>query len=182
MGQHPVDLLFLDIRMPRLNGLEFIRTLKQPPAVVFTTAYSEYAVTSYQVEAVDYLLKPITYERFQKGIAKFLRVSSLDEPAVAHTYFKVDGRLVRLEHADILFAQSIKDYILIHTITGNYITHMTMKHLAAMMPSTLFQRVHRSFLVNRSRIASISRRELTIEGVKIPVGENYHVAINNILF
>lgn len=179
VGKCQIDLLFLDIRLPTMTGIDFIRTLKRPPAVIFTTAYAEYAVKSYEVDAVDYLLKPITYERFQKSVAKFQRVSIQDEPPVTHTYFKVNGRLVRIEHADIVFAQSIKDYILLRTTAANYITHMTMKYLTDLLPGTSFRRVHRSFLVNRSRVTSVGRYEIEIGGFTVPVGENYRVAIDD---
>lgn len=181
LGQHTVDLLFLDIRMPGMSGLDFVRALRQPPAVILTTAYSEYAVTSYELDAIDYLLKPITYERFQKAIARFQKKALPDEPTAAYTYFKVDGRLVRIDHGDLLVAQSIKDYLLLRTTTGNFITHMTMKYLSDLLPSSLFRRVHRSFLVNRSQITSASRRELIVSGISVPVGASYQGGIDTIL-
>ncbi|GAB3752368.1 LytR/AlgR family response regulator transcription factor [Spirosoma pomorum] len=173
-----VDLLFLDIQLPSLTGIEFLRHLKQPPAVIFTTAYPDYAVESYELEAVDYLLKPITYERFEKSLEKFFKRTSLVPKQTAHTYFKVDGQLVKLLHADMLYAQSIKDYLLIRTVDGRYITHMTMKALTELLPESEFRRVHRSFLVNLAHVRMVSRQSLEVNGVTIPIGDSYRSILN----
>ena len=169
-----IDLLFLDIKMPGLNGIDFIKSLKNPPAVIFTTAFSEYAVASYELEAVDYLLKPITLERFNKSLDKFFKL----QPAVIkeekdYTYFKVSGKLVKVEHANILYAQSIKDYIMLYTISGNLIVHMTMKYLGELLPEDKFIRVHRSYLVNQSHINMIGKNQIQLNDTEIPIGEHY---------
>ncbi|WP_316817796.1 LytTR family DNA-binding domain-containing protein [Pedobacter nyackensis] len=172
-----IDLILLDIQMPALNGMDFIKSLKVPPAVIFTTAYSEYAVESYEIQAVDYLLKPITYERFLASITRFLKLYVQPAPAKTHTFFKVNGKFIKLEHIDILYAQSVKDYIILHTIHGKYITHMTMKYLDGLLPSSIFLRLHRSFLVNRDKITLIGKQEVEIDRDKIPIGKNYKNAL-----
>ncbi len=173
LQQEKIELLFLDIKMPGLSGIDLIKSLKNPPAVIFTTAYSEYAATSYDLEAIDYLLKPITQERFDKALAKFLKLQPVADVASNFTYFKVSGKLVKVLHADILYAQSIKDYILLHTSNGNHIVHMTMKYLGELLPNKEFVRVHRSYLVNRNAVQVIGKAYLRINEIEIPIGERY---------
>lgn len=173
LHQEQIDLLFLDVKMPGLSGIDFIRSLKDPPAVIFTTAFSEYAAQSYDLEAVDYLLKPITQERFDKALGKFFKLQPAVEEVKDYTYFKVSGKLVKVEHVDLLYAQSIKDYLLLHTLQGNLIVHMTMKYLSELLPQAQFIRVHRSYLVNRAMISTIGKNQLYLNEVEIPVGESY---------
>jgi DNA-binding LytR/AlgR family response regulator len=182
LHQQQIDLMFLDIKMPGLNGVDFIKAIKDPPAVIFTTAFSEYAVDSYELEAIDYLLKPITIDRFAKSLAKFFKqqpIIQVDEKT--YTYFKVAGRLVKVEHSALSYAQSIKDYILLHTNNGNLIVHMTMKYLAELLPSNQFVRVHRSYLVNQIFVNSIGKNQININMTQIPIGERYKEAVNKML-
>ncbi len=175
-----IDLIFLDIKMPGLTGIDFIRSLKNPPAVIFTTAYSEYAASSYDLEAIDYLLKPITQERFSKSLNKFFKLhTDVIEEEKNYTYFKVAGKLIKVFHQDILYAQSIKDYLLITTTPGNLIVHMTMKYLDELLPKEIFLRVHRSYLINKKQVAGIGKNEVNIKGATIPIGENYKSIVSN---
>ncbi len=178
--QQQIDLLFLDIQMPVINGMDFIQSLHKAPAVIFTTAFAEYAVDSYEVNAVDYLLKPITYERFANSIRKFLTIHIPPEPEKNYAFFKVNGKFMKLTHAEIRYAQSIKDYVILHTSGGNYITHMTMKYLESLLPTQLFVRIHRSYLVNKQLITSMDKKEVHLEAEKLPVGRSYKQAINSI--
>lgn len=173
LHREEINLLFLDIKMPGLSGIDFIKSLKNPPPVIFTTAFSEYAAASYDLEAVDYLLKPITQERFDKSLAKFFKLQPVVEEIKDYTYFKVSGKLVKVPHADILYAQSIKDYILLSTQNGNLIVHMTMKYLGELLPEKEFARVHRSYLVNRNAVQVIGKNQLRINEVEIPIGESF---------
>ncbi len=166
------DLIFLDIKMPVLNGIEFIRSLKNPPAVVFTTAFPEYGADSYELDAVDYLLKPVTYERLARSILRFRKLQDR-EPESAYSYFKVNGKLLKIEHREILVVQSIRDYLLLKTTAGNYITHMTMKVVCELLPQAQFCRVHRSYLVNLSHLTVIGKNELYVGDLRIPVGGHY---------
>ena len=171
----PIDLVFLDIQMPSISGIDFIRSLKEPPAIIFITAYADYAVTGFELEAIDYLLKPVTPERFNKSINKLLKQKQ-PEPAPTiknYTYFKVAGNLVKIMHTDLLVVKSVKDYLLLKTKQGNHLTHMTMKNLEALLPADLFIRVHRSYLVNRQAITLFGRQHLEIGSERIPIGENY---------
>ncbi|MDP2415208.1 LytTR family DNA-binding domain-containing protein [Daejeonella sp.] len=175
MHKEKIDLIFLDIQMPSLSGIDFIRSLKEPPVVIFTTAYSEYAVESYELNAVDYLLKPVTFERLSASIRKLLKQHIDVEPEPDYSYFKVNGKMVKIRHTDIICAQSIKDYIIIKTPNTNYITHMTMKYLAELLPAKLFRRVHRSFIVGANHITTIGRNVIELGDLKVPVGESYKI-------
>lgn len=177
LHQEQIDLMFLDVKMPGLNGIDFIRSLKNPPAVIFTTAFSEYAAQSYDLEAVDYLLKPITQERFDKALAKFFKSQPTVEETKDYTYFKVSGKLIKVMHMEILYAQSIKDYLLLHTLQANLIVHMTMKYLSELLPQAQFIRVHRSYLVNCAMISTIGKNQLYLSEVEIPVGDSYRAEL-----
>ncbi|PST83673.1 DNA-binding response regulator [Pedobacter yulinensis] len=174
-----VDLIFLDIRMPGISGISFVRSLSNPPKIIFTTAYPEYALAGFDLDAVDYLLKPVTYELFARSIQKLLRI----QPEIVskdreYTYFKVSGKLVKVMHADIIFAQSVKDYIQLQTVSGRLLTHMTMKNLMQMLPARLFARIHRSYLVNRNMINIVSKTKVQIGAETIPVGNLYRSNLN----
>jgi two-component system LytT family response regulator len=181
LHNQPVDLMFLDIKMPGISGLDFIRSLKTPPAVIFTTAFSEYAVTGFELDAIDYLLKPITYERFEQSIRKGMKNHPPEkEERKDYTYFKVSGRLIKVPHNDILYAQSVKDYILLCTKTGNLLTHMTMKYLSELLPSPPFSRIHRSYLVNRLFVDMVDKNSIRLGIEVLPVGENYRENLEGI--
>jgi len=181
LHRQPVDLMFLDIKMPGISGLDFIGSLKEPPAVVFTTAFAEYAVKGFELDAIDYLLKPITDERFEKCMQKILKIRPPEaEVTKDYTYFKISGRLRKIPYAELLYAQSVKDYILLCTKTGNHLTHMTMKYLEELLPSPTFLRVHRSYLVNRELISLIDKNSIQIGDERIPIGENYRKNVEKI--
>lgn len=175
LAKESVDLLLLDIQLPGMTGIDFIRQLKHPPALLFTTAYPQYAVESYELEAVDYLLKPITYERFSQGIDKVLRRSRLVSEPPCFTYFKVDGGLLRLEHYELLYAQSFRDYVLLKTPTRSVLVHLTMAQLSDMLPRAQFRRVHRSFLVNVEHISRLDKQSLQLSQQVIPIGEQFRI-------
>ena len=162
--------------MPLVTGMEFFRNLKDPPAVIFTTAHPEYAAGSYDLEAVDYPLKPITHERFLQGLTRFVKTSVPARPKADHTYFKVDGNLVRVNHGEIVFAQAMKDYILITTVSGKFITHMTMTYLAGLLPDDQFRRVHRSFIINLAHVTVWGKESVGIGDVRVPIGQTYKSA------
>lgn len=169
-----IDLMFLDIRMPAINGIEFLKSLKSPPKVIFTTAYSEYALTGFELDGIDYLLKPISYERFERSMEKLFRTYPDEKTQQKqYTYFKVSGKLVKVMHTELLYAQSVKDYILLKTTKGNLLTYMTMKNLADLLPADTFIRIHRSYLVNMTHIEVIDKNMLKVAGTDIAVGENY---------
>lgn len=177
-----IDLMFLDIKMPSMSGLDLIKSLKNPPAVVFTTAFSAYAAESYDLEAIDYLLKPITLERFNKSLDKFFKLQPvLIEEQKTYTYFKASGKLIKVMHIDILYVQSIKDYIMIYTKTNNLIVYMTMKYLSELLPVSSFIRIHRSYLINKEHISLVNKNYVEIAGLQLPVGESYRSLLLQII-
>ncbi len=178
LQQNEVDLMFLDIRMPGGNGIDFLRALKHPPVTIFTTAYDQYAVDGFELAAADYLLKPVTYERFEKSMDRIFRKESGTQPAVpAFTYFKVSRDLIKVEHKDLILAQSLKDYIALKTTSGTLITYMTMKYLSDLLPTTNFIRVHRSFIVNKHFVEKIEKSKLMAGGMEVPVSDSYRAGL-----
>ncbi len=174
-------LVFLDIKMPKLNGLDMLRSLHDPPAVIITTAYSEYAVEGFELEVIDYLVKPVTYERFYKSIKRLLKTSEPEKiNEKDYTYFKVSGQLVKILHSELLYARSIKDYVQLHTTRGRYMTYMTMKYLSDLLSEGSFLRVHRSYLVNISYADRVDRNFVYIKDEQIPVGESYRYLLDHV--
>ena len=178
-----VDLIFLDIQMPKLTGIDFLKTIKNAPKVIFTTAYREYALDGFELEVVDYLLKPISFERFMKGVAKAMDStdqekiqipptanSNNDEPFI---FFNSDKKMIKVFLKDILWVESIKDYVKIITAEKEITTHQKISYMESKLPETEFIRVHRSFIVHISKIDSYSATEIEISGNSIPIGRNY---------
>lgn len=182
LKQGLVDLMFLDIKMPVVSGIDFLKSFENPPSVIFTTAYSEYAIDGFELNAVDYLLKPVTYGRFKKAINKFLNQSGhTNETTKNYFYIKAEGKLVRVFHKDMFYAESMRDYMKIVTAKEKYITHLTMKSLVGLLPPQEFVQVHRSFIINTAFVTSISKKEVEISAYKIPVGSNFKEGIDKLI-
>lgn len=188
-----VDLLFLDIKMPQLSGIELLQTLKNPPAVIMTTAYREYALKTYEYHVIDYLLKPISFERFLKSINKYESLKSTAE-AVNHPDFenaaidrpafidvKVDKKMIRLPLEHIFFIEGLKDYVKIHTTEKDIITYQTLNSLEEQLSASGFIRVHRSYIVSTAHINAYSSTHLEIHRRTIPVGSLYKDAVSKYL-
>ncbi len=183
LEERPVDLMFLDIQMPQVSGLDFVKSLQHPPLIVFTTAYSSYAVEGFELNAVDYLLKPISFERFSKAVGKAReklqqqKNSVPDTADVDHIYVKSDKKLIRVRYSDIIYIEGLKDYVIIRMDTGRIITLQTMKSLEEKLPSHIFKRVHRSFIVSIEKIHSIEGNVIEVmeKGIAkhLPIGKNY---------
>lgn len=176
--QNPVDLIFLDIEMPKLSGIDFLKTLKNHPKVIITTAYRDYAIEGFELEVVDYLLKPIPFERFLKSVGKVLSSrpeSSAPTPVAQDSfiYFKVDKKMVKTKIADILYIESIKDYVKVRTRDKEIITQQKISYLDESLPRAHFLRVHRSFIVNTDHIDAYTATDVEIEKFKVPIGRNY---------
>jgi DNA-binding LytR/AlgR family response regulator len=176
-----VDLIFLDIEMPEINGIEFIKSLQNPPLVVFCTAYSDFAVEGFELNAIDYLLKPVSYERFSKTIervteyAALKKVDSVEAPDLEndHIFIKSNQKQIKLSYDQILYVEAFADYVKLYTPEKRYITLQTMKNMEQKLPKDKFIRVHRSFIVGIKYINSFNSSEIEIGTVKIPVGKNY---------
>lgn len=188
--QHqPVDLLFLDIQMPELSGLDLLKSLRQRPAVVLTTAFREFALEGFDLDVVDYLLKPVPFERFLRAIDKFhartaAQPSGLSTPAPAEQaslIVRTDRKNLKLPLADILYLESLKDYVRIVTPAGKILTKETLAHFEQTLPAAQFLRVHRSFLVAKDKVSARSADGLEIGKTLIPVGRLYKLAVEKAL-
>lgn len=178
LEQNPVDLLFLDIQMPSISGIEFYKALPKQPLVIFTTAFSEYAVEGFEVNAIDYLLKPYSYERFATAVAKaqdyLSYLKQKEDVAQDHLFVKADYSIHKIMLADILYIEGLADYLKIHLATGKVlIARMTMKGMLEKLPVTDFTRVHRSFIVPLKRIISVRNKVISLGSSSIPIGESY---------
>lgn len=179
LHNNDIDLICLDIHMPQLTGIEFLKSLNNPPLVLFTTAHPDYALEGFELDVVDYLLKPISLDRFMKAINKVEdRLSKTEETGgTDHFYVKADKKLVKVFYDEILYIEGLKDYVIIRNEASRVITLQTMKSLESKLPSEHFIRVHRSYIVNIDKIQSIMGNmvEMTEKGqIKhIPVGKNY---------
>jgi DNA-binding LytR/AlgR family response regulator len=189
LQQNTVDLVFLDIQMPKLSGIDFLRTLKQPPKVIFTTAFREYALEGFELEIVDYLLKPIPFDRFLKAVAKVLHQpavpvahTSKHEPAPDnYVFFKVDKKMIKTKMADVLYIESIKDYVKVKTSDKEIVTQQKISYLEESLPREQFLRIHRSFIVNLEKIDAYSATDVEIGKHSIPIGRNYKNDVMKIL-
>ncbi|MBO9637443.1 MAG: response regulator transcription factor [Siphonobacter aquaeclarae] len=178
-----VDLLLLDIEMPDLSGLQLLRMLKNPPLVILTTAYQEFALESYEVSALDYLLKPILFERFvqaihkaQERLAPVAGAESHVLPTVFPTkslFIKSEGRTIRLDISDILYVEGRKDYVMIYTSEKKWITQLTLAWIEERLISEGFVRIHRSYIVAIHKIDLLDRNSIQINGKHIPIGDFY---------
>lgn len=192
--QHkPVDLLFLDIQMPQLLGTDFVRTLKNPPKIIFTTAYRKFAIEGFELDAVDYLLKPIPFERFLKAVNKVLQISvqvannsgpyqdKLREQQDNFIYFRTDRKMVKVFLNEILYVESLKDYIKVITVSKQIITKHAISVLEEMLPADQFLRIHRSYLVAINKIDSYTADDIQIGEKELPIGRMYHHEVSKAL-
>ena len=183
MDTTDIHLLFIDINMPDISGMEFVKSLTSKPYIVFTTAYSEYAVEGFQVEAVDYLLKPITFSNFLKAANKVKNLIDLSssnqkesvKTTANHLFVKSEYKLIRIELDDIKFIESQHEYIKIHLFNSTpVLTKLSLKSIEEQLPSDRFMRIHRSYIVNLAKISVIERNRIVFDGkIYIPVSDQY---------
>lgn len=194
----PVDLLFLDIQMPKLDGIDFLKSLPNPPKVIFTTAYREYAIEAFDVDAVDYLLKPIPFSRFLKAVGKAYQhlqfqgnmaqmgagndSSPTELDSMEAIFVRADKKMVKILLQDILYIESLKDYVLIHLPDKRIITKQKISYLEEKLPDDKFLRIHRSFLVSIDKIEAFSPSQVEINEKELPIGRSYKNTVNEILF
>jgi DNA-binding LytR/AlgR family response regulator len=177
MRKFPVDLLFLDIQMPSLTGIELYKSIQQDTMVIFTTAHSEYAVEGFNLKAVDFLLKPYTFERFLQAVNRahdFSTGSSGPAESQQYLFVRADYSLIKITIADILYIEGLDDYLKIYIQNQKTIvTRMTMKSILGKLPAAEFVRVHRSFIIPFKRIENVKNKSVTLEGKEIPIGNSY---------
>ena len=185
LKKNVVDIIFLDIEMPGIDGLELMRTLAYPAKVIITTAYRDYAVEGFDLSAIDYLVKPISFERFMKAIHKCNCGAIIEQEKYklgsGFLYAKVEKKIVRLPYQDILWIEGMKDYIKIKTAQNTYITYQTLSSITEKLPSGLFIRVHKSYLVGALHVHAVRRTDLEIGSTCIPIGRSYRQAVMEIL-
>lgn len=176
LRNYPVDLLFLDIQMPKRNGLDFFKNLEYKPAVIFTTAFSEFAVEGFNVSATDYLLKPFTIERFTQAVNKVKSELAFRKSAVIQDFMliRADFKLHKINFSDIVYIEGLDDYIQIHlTDKPKIVAKCAMKSVLEKLPETEFVRIHRSFIVPINRIKSVTGKSVLIDEISLPIGETY---------
>lgn len=182
--KNKIDLLFLDIQMPEMNGLSFVKSLKQPPRIIITTAYREFAVDGFDLNVLDYLLKPISLERFIQAIDKYY--ASLPEPSTknqdilltsesnrASLFVKTDRKMVRIFLDEIYFIESLKEYVIVHTKDKKIVTKTTMSSLETTLPGQDFARIHRSFIVAVQKVTAYTQASVEVLNKELPIGRNY---------
>jgi len=173
-----VQLLFLDIQMPKITGLEFFKTLQQAPPVIFTTAYPQYALEGFEVNALDYLVKPISFERFFKAVLKakeyheIRETNSREANASSYFFIKADNKLVKIFFDEVLYAEALQNYVTIHTVTKKYMTYLTFKSVEEYLPPDQFLKVHKSYIVAASKIDTIEGNDIRIGQQHIPISRN----------
>ncbi|BFP42101.1 LytTR family DNA-binding domain-containing protein [Flavobacteriaceae bacterium GF1] len=181
LEKEDVDLIFLDIQMPKMNGLDFIKVSKNLPSVIITTAYPNYAVEGFDLNVLDYLLKPITFKRFVQSVQKAKTHLSRGKNAVihglqkkeGHFFIKSEGKYEKIYFNDILYIQGLQNYVVIHTIQGQYTALLTLKGLEENLDSKGFIRVHKSFIVAIARVEALENHKLRIRETTIPISKNY---------
>ena len=190
INNYNIDLLFLDIEMPAMNGIDFLKSLSNPPQVILTTAFRKYAFDSYDVDVIDYLLKPISFNRFFKSISKYIKLNSskpqqsnieISQPAKSSSiYVYADKKNIKVHLEDIIYVESIKDYVRIHTEEKNLISKATITKYENLLPDT-FLRVHRSFIVNTKKITAFTQHDIEINKKEIPIGSSYKKKVSDAL-
>jgi DNA-binding LytR/AlgR family response regulator len=171
--------MFLDIHLPRLKGMDFLRTLVRPPAVIITTAYHQYAVEGFALNVTDYLLKPVEYERFLAAVNKVRGSAAAGVVAAGagvekdYLFVPVQKKRVKILFEDILYIESQREYVRIRTVSGEWLTKMGTQEIEALLPSSLFQRVHRSYIVAVRRVEAYTAEMIEIGGESIPIGKGY---------
>jgi DNA-binding LytR/AlgR family response regulator len=174
---HPVDLLFVDIQMPDINGLDLVRAMDNKPMIIFTTAYRKFAFEGFELEAIDYLLKPVSFDRFSKAVAKaeeFYKFKHASATGDEHLYVYSEYKLVKINLNDIEFIESLEDYIRIHlTDSRPILSLMPLKRVLQKLPPEKFQRVHRSYIVSVNKIKGLTNKRIILASAEVPVSDSY---------
>ncbi|MGQ8338960.1 LytR/AlgR family response regulator transcription factor [Sunxiuqinia sp. A32] len=188
LREKSVDLIFMDIQMPQITGIEFLKTLKNPPKVIVTTAYREYALEGFELDVVDYLLKPITFERFLKSINKFYQLNQDDIQVVNNQgtdnladevfiYVKENKKVVKIHLSEILYIEGLSEYVQIHTEKRRIITKTSMIHMEEKLPTDHFLRIHKSYIVSVPKIEAFTANTVEVPDKELPIGRSYKNAV-----
>ena len=186
LRDHHPDLIFLDIHLPKLKGMAFLKTLTHPPAVIITTAYHQYALEGFDLNVTDYLLKPFEFERFLIAVNKVKTAQREMVPAVEtggvkdYLFLNVQKKKVKILFSEIMYVESQREYIKIVTAKNEYISKMSTHEIEDLLPSNLFKRIHRSFIISVSKIDSYTAEEVNLNGTSIPIGRGYREVIETL--
>ncbi|MEO8472448.1 MAG: LytTR family DNA-binding domain-containing protein [Chryseolinea sp.] len=186
LNKNDVDLIFLDIQIPLINGMDFLKILRNPPDIIITTAYSEYAIGAFELEVMDYLKKPFSFERFLKAVNR-INVQKENSAAVQPTthseqdfaFFNVNKTMTKVMFEDILYVESMREYIYLHTSKGKIITKMSTHEIEKILGSN-FLRIHRSFIVNISKVAAFNAEEIFVDVKNLPIGVSYKKQVESV--
>ncbi len=188
LNEQEVDLIFLDIQLPGMTGLHFLKSLPDPPLVVLTTAYAEYALESYEFNVIDYLLKPISFERFSRAVNKinegrlYTRIAKeQDNATVDHIFIKANNKFFKVNFTEIIYVEGMKDYLRIHTPDYTLVTHQTMNDFQKILPARQFIRIHRSYIIAIAHIKSVYGNSVELTKQTIPIGINYKENVMNFI-
>lgn len=184
LREHQTDLIFMDIQMPQITGIDFLKTLKHPPKVIITTAFREYALDGFDLDVVDYLLKPITFERFLKAINKYynttqdeIQSATTSYPVAnyeeAYIYIKENKKVVKVNLNEILYIEGLSEYVQIYTQKKKIITKTSMSHMEEKLPEENFLRIHKSYIVSLGKIESFTATSIEVPGKELPIGRSY---------
>jgi two-component system, LytTR family, response regulator len=184
LHDHPVDLIFLDIHLPKLKGMAFLKTLEHPPAVIITTAYHQYAVEGFELNVTDYLLKPIEFERFLVAVNKVKKALSTggkEDPidSKGHLFVNVQKKKVKILFSEIVYIESQREYVKIVTTRKEYVSKMSTHEIESLLPPQQFKRIHRSFIIALSKIDSYTTEEVEVNGVSLPIGREYRNVVDH---
>ena len=190
LQREEIDLLFLDIQMPTLSGNNLLKTIKHPPLTIFTTAYTDYALEAFELDAVDYLLKPFAFERFLQAVNKARQLLSTTQATTSNTtlidtdFFsiKVDGKIVKLFYDDVLYVEGLKEYVRFVCKEARFVTLESLKNLETILPQDRFIRVHKSYIVAKQYVQSVEGNQLSIGQQKIPISRNKRETIIQAIF
>ena len=186
LREHSTDLIFLDIHLPKLKGMAFLRTLSHPPAVIITTAYHHYAVEGFDLSVTDYLLKPFAFERFLVAVNKVRKIQDTGDKKIEtgeskdFVFLNIQKKKVKILFSEIIYVESQREYIKIVTTKKPYISKMSTHEMERLLPAHLFKRIHRSFIVSIPRIESYTAENVEVGGVSIPIGREYRSVIENL--
>jgi DNA-binding LytR/AlgR family response regulator len=186
LSEHPVDLIFLDIEMPRMSGLQFLQDQHVDAMVILATAFPQYALEGYELDIIDYLLKPIAINRFFKAVYKArdfyeLKHRSNTAPQPDYIFIKSDKRIEKIRLAEIIYVESVGNYVAIHTTEQKILAYLTLKSLEAQLPGTEFMKIHQSYMVNTSRINAIDGNEIRLDHLTLPISRNHRDQVMRIV-
>lgn len=173
------DLLFLDIQMPNLTGLDFLKSLQNPPKVIITTAYDQYALEGFELDVLDYLMKPIPFERFLKAAEK---AKTHFQDAHDSFFVKTDKRTERVRYDELMYIESMQNYVILHTTSGKHMVHTTLKTMLDQLPESRFTQIHKQYIVNNQRIDAIEGNQVVVANIKLPISRTYRLEAKNTIF